>query len=92
MRRLLLAFATATIVSAPAFAQAPAQVPADRAAGEQRTQMKRVCETIETERGTGSRLSSTSRVCKMVKVPVEDAKAKDAAGGSGKTDHAPHTH
>jgi hypothetical protein len=86
MHRLLLAFATASIVAAPAFAQSqsPAQAPADQApAAQQKTETKRVCQNVQAERATGSRLGSTTRVCKMVEVPVEgDAEAKDRAGGT----------
>jgi hypothetical protein len=82
MRRLLLAFAMATIVATPAFAQA--QVPADQAStAEKKTKTKRVCENVREPATTGSRLGGgVSRVCRKVEVPVEDDAGDKAKAGS----------
>jgi hypothetical protein len=37
---------------------------------------KTVCKRIEEERGIGSRLSSTTKVCRTVEVPATEADAK----------------
>jgi hypothetical protein len=90
MRKTLIALAMAGIMTSPAFAQSqvPQQAPAAQApAAEQKTEMKRVCQAVAAERTTGSRFGSTTRVCKMVEVPVEEAGA-----GNGKGDRARHAH
>jgi hypothetical protein len=74
MQKLLLMIA-AFGLSAPAMAQTvPSQVPSGEAAAapapQAKTVKKQVCEKVEVERSTGSRLSSTTRICKTVEVPV----------------------
>ena len=74
MQKLLLMVA-AFGLSAPAMAQTvPSQVPASETAAapapQAKTVKKQVCEKVEVERSTGSRLSSTTRICKTVEVPV----------------------
>lgn len=91
MRKLCLPFALAAIVATPAAAQPQVQAQQPPAA-EQQKKTKQVCELVAAERSTGSRLSSTTRVCRTVEVPMEDVRAKDAGAGSGNTDRAPHTH
>lgn len=80
MRRLMSAFAIAGLVASPAFAQS--QSPAGQAPAKAKTVEKVVCEKIAAERSTGSRLSSTTRVCKTVQVPADDAGRTGGRSGS----------
>ncbi|MGN6154483.1 MAG: hypothetical protein ACTHN4_01960 [Sphingomicrobium sp.] len=74
MQKLLLMVA-AFGICAPATAQTtPVQAPSNQSATapapQQKTVKKRVCEKVEVEQSTGSRLNSTTRICKTVEVPV----------------------
>jgi hypothetical protein len=74
MQKLLLMVAVCGL-SVPAMAQTTPQQPAAVEANtaqtaQQKTVRKQVCEKVPVERSTGSRLSSTARVCKIVEVPV----------------------
>ena len=81
MRRLMSAFAIAGLAASPAIAQS--QPPAGQAPAKVKMVEKVVCEKVAAERSTGSRLSSTTRVCKTIQVPAEDA---DKVGGRGGSD------
>jgi hypothetical protein len=74
MQKLLLMVAAVGLSAAPATAQTtPQQAPTNQTttpAPQPKTVKKQVCERVEVERSTGSRLSSTTRICKMVEVPV----------------------
>lgn len=77
MHKLLLMVAAVGLSSAPATAQTTSpQTPANQVAAasapQPKTVKKQVCEKVEVERSTGSRLSSTTRVCKMVEVTVTE--------------------
>ena len=74
MRILLTAFATAGLAASPAVAQ---QQPAGHAPAKVKMVEKVVCQKVEEERSPGSRLSSTTKVCKKVLVPADEA---DKAG------------
>jgi hypothetical protein len=79
MQKLLLMVAACGL-STPALAQtnpqqpAPAQAQVNTAQTSQAAQpkmvRKQICEKVAVERSTGSRLNSTTRVCKIVEVPV----------------------
>jgi serine protease inhibitor ecotin len=72
MQKLLLMVA-AFGVAAPATAQTtPQQPPLNTAAPapQPKTVLKRVCQNVDVERSTGSRLSSTTKICKTVEVPA----------------------
>jgi hypothetical protein len=84
MQRLLLICAAFGVSAAPALTQSapgegiPDQV-VSNAANQQATvapapqpkmMKKRVCENVEVERSTGSRLNSTTKICKTIEVPV----------------------
>ena len=60
------------VLASPAIAQTAQPQPAP--APEQKFVKKLVCQKIEEDRTTGSRLGSTSKVCRTVKVAVDDTK------------------
>jgi hypothetical protein len=81
MRKLLLMASALGLSAATAMAQtAPSQgIPNQVVSNDTnqaiplvkpKTVKKRVCEKVEVERSTGSRLSSTTRLCKVVEVPA----------------------
>lgn len=75
MRKYLPAFAILAVATAPAMAQTVPANPAPEA--KVKTVKKKVCQTVKADRDTGSRLGSTSKVCKVVEVPADGA-AHDA--------------
>lgn len=80
MRKSLSAFAVLTLAASPALAQT---VPAEaQPAPEVKTVKKTVCQRIEVEGETGSRLGSATKVCKTIEVPAPTD--KDASGDSRK--------
>lgn len=88
MQKLLLMVAACGL-SAPALAQTTPQQPAPaQANGTQTAQpkmvRKQVCEKVAVERSTGSRLNSTTRVCKIIEVPAT-AKDGQPAADAGPT-------
>jgi hypothetical protein len=74
MQKLLLIAAAFGVSAAPGFAQttpAPTQpAPSQAAPAPQKKVTKLVCREVEEERGIGSRLSSTTKICKRVEVPA----------------------
>lgn len=81
MRNLLPLFVVITVAAAPAAAQTTSS---QQPAGDKpKTVTKLVCERVNTEATTGSRLGSAPKVCKKVEVPVEGAGKKSNRG------HAP---
>ena len=82
MRKALIVLAILGTTSAPAVAQtAPAAPEAATVAPKPQTVKKKVCERIDAEETTGSRLGSAPVVCKIVEVPVK--------GGSSNRNLAP---
>lgn len=84
MHKLLLMVAACGL-SVPALAQTTPQQPApgqETAAQTAQPKMvqKQVCEKVAVERSTGSRLNSTTRICKIVEVPASVAGGQPAAG------------
>ena len=76
MRMYLVALGVFALSATPSVAQtAPVQP------GEPAVKMvkKTVCKRIETDGETGSRLGSTSKICREVEVPA-DSKGKKSAG------------
>ncbi len=75
MRKFLPAFAVFAVAATPAIAQTVPPQPAPEA--KVKMVKKKVCQTIKADRDTGSRLGSSTKVCKVVEVPA-DKTAKDA--------------
>ena len=76
--RKVLAFVAMSSLAAPALAQ-PANVSAGAGTSqptEAQPKMikKKVCERVDNEETTGSRLSAAPKVCKIVTVPADQAK------------------
>jgi hypothetical protein len=89
MRRLLPVFAVVAAAAAPAFAQtAPQAQPAP--AAKPKTETKVVCERVNVEETTGSRLGSAPKVCKKVQVPVKESEKSSKAAQS--QEHSAHAH
>lgn len=74
MRMFLPAFAIFALAATPATAQTvPSQtVPEAKV----KTVKKKVCQTITADRDTGSRLGSSTKVCKIVEVPADETDVK----------------
>ena len=84
MRKFLSAFAILAVTAGPAVAQtAPVQ---PEQAPKAKTVKKTVCQRIEADRETGSRLGSVTRVCRTVEVPAEEA--QKSSGHSGHTSNS----
>lgn len=80
MRKSLSPLAILTLATSPALAQT---VPAEmEPAAKAKTVKKTVCQRIEAEGETGSRLGSATKVCKTIEVPAPTD--KDARGESRK--------
>jgi len=80
MRQSLPVFAILMLAASPALAQS---VPADsEPAAQGKTVKKTVCQRIEVEGETGSRLGSATKVCKTIEVPAPTD--KDASGETRK--------
>jgi hypothetical protein len=69
MRKFLPAFAAFAVAATPAIAQTVPTQPAPEAKA--KMVKKKVCQTIKADRDTGSRLGSTTKVCKVVEVPAD---------------------
>lgn len=84
MQKALLICAALVLSAAPALAQPAQPAPADQAqpAAKPKTVTKVVCQKVEVEQSTGSRLSAPPKVCKKVEVPVDSA---ERSGGSADT-------
>ena len=78
MRTILVMLAGIGIATAPAVAQAPAATQPAPAA-KQKTVKKTVCKRVESEQVSGSRLGSTTKVCREVEVPAKDQNAQQAS-------------
>lgn len=83
MRKSLVALMFLGAMSAPAWGQSTHH-PGDVEATKPQTVKKVVCERVDVEETTGSRLGSAPKRCKTVLVPV---KGKTAASNP---QHAPH--
>lgn len=78
MQKLLLTFAAFGLSAAPAFAQTTPQPAPEQTteAAKPKTVTKIVCERVEVEATSGSRLSSPPKICKKVEVPASTADAQ----------------
>ena len=77
MRKFLVAFGVFALGATPSVAQtAPAQTGQEQ---EVKMVKKTVCRRVETDGETGSRLGSTSKVCREVEVPADSKDKKSAA-------------
>ena len=71
MQKMVLTLVAVGLFAAPAMAQTQAPQPQAAPAPEKKIVKKVVCQKIEEDRTTGSRLGSTSKVCRTVKVAVD---------------------
>ena len=83
MQKLLLMVAACGL-SIPAMAQTTPQQAAPFEANaapatQPKTVRKQVCEKVAVERSTGSRLNSTTKICKIVEVPASASDGQRAA-------------
>lgn len=78
MRKFLPTLAILALASTPAIAQSAPPQPAPATASEQKTVKKVVCKRIETDQVSGSRLGSTSKICREVEVPAKEQQSKQA--------------
>ena len=78
MRKLLSTFVILGFAATPALAQQA--VPQPETAPEPQVKMvtKVVCQRVEVEATSGSRLSSPPKICKKVTVPANDKEARNA--------------
>lgn len=86
MQKLLVILAALGVIAAPAVAQnaqaaqqpesQPQTVPTEKP----KTVKKVVCKRIEEEKSIGSRLSSTTKVCRTVEVPAPQAQGENPQG------------
>jgi hypothetical protein len=74
MRMFLPAFAIFALAATPAIAQTVSSQMAPEA--KVKTVKKKVCQTIKADRDTGSRLGSSTKVCKIVEVPADETDVK----------------
>ena len=85
MQGLLFIAAAFALGAAPAVAQtapaAPAQAQADQVVAP-KTVKKVICKKIEESQTTGSRLGSTTKVCKTIEVPATEADKGQAPHGT----------
>lgn len=87
MSKYLIALAIAGAMSVPAAAQTAPQPPASQPqAAKPQTVKKVVCERVDVEETTGSRLGSAPKKCKTVEVP-----APRSGGSNGQQAPAPAT-
>ena len=83
MQKLFVTLAALGVIAAPAVAQdvQPAQSTDNQAqtapVEKPKTVKKVVCKRIEEERSIGSRLSSTTKVCRTVEVPAPQAQGQN---------------
>jgi len=91
MQKMLFIGAALALVAAPAVAQtapaAPAQTQAQAQAQASQVEApkmvkKTICKKIEESQTTGSRLGSTTKVCKTVEVPATEADKGQAPHGT----------
>lgn len=83
MRGVYLPLAVAACLSLPVMAQSnpPASDPATQAgAAKPQMEKKKVCERVDVEETTGSRLGAAPKKCRIIEVPV-----KESAGERRKT-------
>ncbi len=71
-----MVFAALAVCAAPVLAQT--SQPNVQDSNKPKMVKKQVCERVAEEQTTGSRLSSTTRVCKVVLVPAETSKQQSA--------------
>ena len=75
MQKFVLTLVAFGLLSSPVMAQTALPTDTETApAPEQKFVKKLVCQKIEEDRTTGSRLGSTSKVCRTVKVAIDDTK------------------
>jgi hypothetical protein len=73
MRNCLALLAMIAVPAAPAMAQtAPPPQQEAPASAKQKMVKKKVCERVNIEEETGSRLRAAPKVCKIVEVPAKD--------------------
>ena len=89
MRRYLPVFAVLAVGAVPALAQTAPQ-PQPAPVEKPKTETKVVCERVDVEETTGSRLGSAPKVCKKVQVPVKES--NKTSKGAQSQEHSSHAH
>ena len=87
MQKLLVSLAAFGLFAAPAMAQV-APAPQDQAQAapveKPKTVKKTICKNVEEERSIGSRLAPTTKICRVVEVPVPPAKTAPQANNGAR--------
>ena len=78
MRKLLPMFVIFAVTSGPALAQQAPAEPAQAPAPQVKMVTKIVCQRVDVEATSGSRLSSPPKICKKVTVPADENVARNA--------------
>jgi hypothetical protein len=78
MRKLLPMFVIFSVAATPALAQQAPADPAQASAPQVKMVTKVVCQRVDVEATSGSRLSSRPKICKKVTVPADDKEARNA--------------
>jgi hypothetical protein len=86
MQKLFVLLAAFGLIATPAVAQnaQAAQAPQDQAPAapeKPKTVKKQVCKDVDEERGIGSRLAPTTKICRMIEVPVTQANQQKPRDG-----------
>ena len=86
MQKMLFIGAAFALVAAPAVAQTAPADPTQQAQASQveapKMVKKTVCKKIQESQTTGSRLGSTTKVCKTIEVPATEADKGQAPHGT----------
>ncbi len=82
MRKLLPMFVILGMAGSPALAQQASSQAEAPPAPQVRMITKVVCQKVDVEATSGSRLSSPPKICKKVTVPADDSQAKNDASAT----------
>lgn len=85
MQKLLLIVAAFGVSAAPGLAQpVPSADPQAAPAEAPKTVKKTVCRDVDDERAIGSRLHSTTKICRVVEIPAKpNSKSSDQPNQAG---------
>ena len=87
MQKLFVTLSAFGLIAAPAIAQTAqaqqsSQDQAQAAPEKPKTVKKLVCKEVDEERGIGSRLAPTTKICRTVEVPVTEANQQKSRSGN----------
>ena len=82
MRKLLPLLMIVAFAATPAIAQEAAASTAPAPAPQVKMVTKVVCQRVDVEATSGSRLSAVPRVCKKVTVPADGSQARNGSGAA----------